>query len=67
MKSQTSMKIINETIDLINDLKETIALLNEESITFTSLYENYSEKNMYDASLLKKRMKEAVIEAVSNE
>lgn len=59
--------IINNSTTLIDELEEIILSLNSDAIVFSLDYEEYMKHNIYDASLLKKRMKDAVIRAVKND
>lgn len=60
-------EIINKTYTFIEDSKDVIVALNETSIEFIELYDRYNDKFIYDASLLKEKMKTAVLKAVSDD
>lgn len=65
--SNKSKEIIGKTTLFIEDVKKSLLELNEECTSFIFNYDAYNNKNLYDASLLKQRMKDAVIKAVSND
>ena len=60
-------KIISETDELIESLENDLILLNEKCIEFIQQYDEYAQKALYDGSLLKERMKTAVVQAVPND
>lgn len=59
--------IISNTTNIISSMKDSILNLNQNCISFTNIYDEYNRDNFYDATLLKKRMKDAVIKAVHND
>lgn len=60
--------IITKEIDeLIKSLDDTFILLNEKCVEFTYEYESYIKTAEYDGSILRQKMKEAVIQAVPND
>lgn len=65
--SNKTKEIINKTTLFIEDIKKSLLELNEECTSFIFNYDEYNNKNLYDASLLKQRMKDSVIKAVSDD
>lgn len=59
--------IILETQKVINNAKNSLIDLNESCISFIFLYDDYNEKNLYDADLLKEKIKNVILRTVSND
>ena len=51
----------------VYSFKEVFLGMNKTSIEFTTLYDETTRNKLYDASILKERMKTAVIKAVSDD
>ena len=62
-----SEKIIAEIDTLIESLETDFILLNEKCVEYIRKYDEYAQRAIYDGSLLKERMKTAVIQAVPND
>lgn len=60
-------EIINENYKVISDVRDSILFLNEKALEFVENLDNYNKKYLYDASILKKRMSDAVRKAASND
>ena len=60
-------KILSDTISCIDGFMENMNKLGSLSITYSALYDKYSINTEYDISLLKEKMKDTVIKAVSDE
>ena len=59
--------ILIDTEKLIHDFNDALDSRGESASKYIDEYDKYSENIYYDATILKKRMKEAVIKAVSDE
>lgn len=62
-----AIEIINETNDLIKKTQNSILLLNEKCLKYVSEVDTYNKNYVYDASILKKRMADAVRKAVPDD
>lgn len=62
-----SKDIINQTYSLVSNVQDSIISLNETCLEYVSLMDIYNENYIYDASILKKRMKDAVRKAAPDE
>ena len=62
-----SQTITNDVNLLISSLEDNFSILNEKCITFSQDYESYIQDAQYDGSILRERMKSAVIQAVPND
>ena len=60
-------KILTDVDTLIENLENDLILLNEKCIEYVTKYDEYSQTSLCDGSLLKERMKTAVIQAVPND
>ena len=68
MNSLTDPKSIIESVNKeIIIFKESFLTMNNTSIDFVNLYNDTKRNKVYDASILKERMKTAVIKAVSDD
>ena len=63
----TTEEILKETDDLIEKYNNVFNELNEKCIEYTYEYDEYAQKSFYDASLLKEKMKQVVVQAVPND
>ena len=60
-------EIIQETYKNIKDVKKSLVSLNESCIAYTFSYDTYNQKYLYDASILKERIKNVIIRTVSDD
>lgn len=60
-------EITENTLLLIENLRTSLLDLNEFCIDYIELYEQYANNNIYDTTLLKERMKSAIIKAVPDD
>lgn len=63
----TAAEVVNDINSYIEAVKDSLNSLNEICTDFVYKYDEYNKRNLYDASLLKERMKSAVIKAVSDD
>ena len=59
--------ILLENEQYINNFKIALADLSEACIRFINQYDEYVYESVYDASYLKARMKDRIMEAVADE
>lgn len=60
-------EVVEKVYTFIEDVKDTIVDLNEASIAFIEIYDQYNDCFIYDSALLKERMKTMVLRAVSDD
>ena len=64
----TDPKDIEEQINsVINEFDNALLNLEKSCVTYVGLYDNYNKSHLLDSSIIKAKMKEAVVKAVNDD